>query len=109
MSMKGVEMQIAVPRTNEATAIQNQLNQKPTHDQAALAQQNAKQTNQQRNRSAEVESSAFRHIRDEGNGASGRGGSSGKSRRGKKSEEANEWPTQEKGHPYKGKHIDISL
>jgi 3D (Asp-Asp-Asp) domain-containing protein len=107
MSLKGVEMQIAVPRTSEATSIQNHLNQKPTHDQVAIAQQNMKQQDQQRHKSAEVDASAFLHVREDGKG-NGRSRSGAKTRKGKAAEDAR-LPTADLGHPFKGKHIDISL
>ncbi len=107
MSMKGVEMQIAIPRTNEATHVQNQLNHKPAYDQAALANQSAKHTERQRQVSAGVDASAFLNVKDEGKGGfRGRGDDS--SRKPDKTEDAR-LGDADSGHPYKGKHIDISL
>jgi hypothetical protein len=107
MSLKGVEMQIAIPRTSEATAIQNHLNHKPTHDQAALAQQWIKHQDQQRNKSTEVDASAFLNVKEDGKGE-GRARSGMQQRRKGKADEEKRLPV-EPGHPYKGKHIDISL
>lgn len=108
MSLKGVELQIAVPRTSEATSVQNQFNQRPAHDQAALAQEHAKLTERQRSRSAEVGESAFQNVKGEGNGSSGRRGAPA-SKRGAKPEEDKDPSSLGPGHPYKGKRIDISL
>jgi hypothetical protein len=106
MSLKGVEMQIAIPRTGEATAIQNHLNQKPTHDQAALAQQTMKHQEQQRNKSVEVDASAFLNVKQDGKGdARSRAGA--QKRKGSKEETG--MPAPDPSHPFKGKHIDISL
>jgi hypothetical protein len=107
MSLKGVEMQIAIPRTNEVTAVQNHLNQKPTHDQAALAQQMMKHQEQQRKKSTEVDASGFLNVKEDGKGSGG--GRAGGQRRKGKAEEEKRLPGAESGHPFKGKHIDISL
>lgn len=107
MSLKGVEMQIAVPRTNEATNVQNQLNQRSAYDQAALANQLTKQTERERTKSTEVISSASVTVKEEGKGAAG-----GRKKRakGKAKPGQEDAPlTGESGHPFKGKHIDISL
>ncbi|HZG76378.1 MAG TPA: hypothetical protein VEZ72_11035 [Paenibacillus sp.] len=107
MSMKGVEMQIAIPRTNEATQVQNQLNHKPTYDQAALANQSTKQTERQRQVSAEVDASAFLNVKEEGKGGARERGAASRRKSGKPGDVRLGEP--ETGHPYKGKHIDISL
>jgi len=66
MSLKPVEMQIAIPRTTEATHFQNQLIQKPALDQAELADANAKRSDQQRNMSEEIEKTDFLNVREDG-------------------------------------------
>jgi hypothetical protein len=107
MSLKGVEMQIAIPRTNEATQVQNQFNHKPTYDQAALANQSTKHTERQRQVSAEVDASAFLNVKDEGKGGARERGAASRRKPGK-AEDAR-LGEGDPGHPYKGKHIDISL
>jgi hypothetical protein len=103
MSLRPIEMQIAIPRTNEATSTQNQLLHKPAHDQSVLADHAMKRTEDNRQRSAEVEESTNSKIRDgEGNSGGGNGTQSGSKRQAKK----HQAPAK---HPYKGKHIDISL
>jgi len=108
MSLKGVEMQIAVPRTSEATNVQNQLNQKPTYDQAILANRSTKQAERQRQVSAEVDASAFLNVKEDGKGASPRKRGNAAPRKTDK-EEGARLAEPDSGHPYKGKHIDISL
>jgi len=106
MSMKGVEMQIAVPRTSEATTVQNQLNHKPAYDQSSLAAQEVKRNERTRKTSAEVDASAFLNVKEDGKGAAG-GRRSGYAKKAKAPTE--ERGANERGHPFKGKHIDISL
>ncbi|TLS49823.1 hypothetical protein FE782_22725 [Paenibacillus antri] len=108
MSMKGVEMQIAIPRTNEATSVQNHLNHKPTYDQAVLANQTTKLAERRKKVSAEVDASAFLNVKEEGNGGSAARRNAAKPRAAGKEEDAR-LPGTDSGHPYKGKHIDISL
>lgn len=104
MSLKSIEMQIAIPRTNEATNVQNHMQHKPGFDQSALAGQSAKQTVNERHRSSEIEETSYLNVRDES--SSSQRGRSGTGRQKKPSA----GKTKEKSfHPYKGKHIDISL
>lgn len=108
MSLKGVEMQIAVPRTSEATHIQHQLNQKPAQDQTMLASQQTKEAEMRKRKSAEVEQSAFLHVKDEDAGTSN-GGSGGRGRKRDRRGESPSGAAADMTHPYKGKHIDITL
>ena len=108
MSLKGVEMQLALPRASEATQAQHHLNHKPVNDQAAAAAQQVKQAERQLSMSSAVTSSEFLGVREDGQGGgSGKGGSGGRNRRNDaKAESAGAGGFR---HPYKGKHIDISL
>lgn len=108
MDLKPVELQIAVPRTNEAGKIQQVQQLKPVLDQQQLAAQNVKQSEQLRIRSNEVDETGKSEIRDEGRNFS----SGGQSQAGK----GDEQPGAEGSinlahpaeHPFKGKHIDVS-
>jgi hypothetical protein len=104
MSLKSIEMQIAIPRTNDATNVQNQLHQKPMHDQAALADHSVKRTEAERQKSGEVEEPAFLNVKGDGSNGGG-----GQSRSGKRNKQAPKNKASSQAHPYKGKHIDISL
>lgn len=112
MSLKSIEMQIAIPRTSEATAIQNQLNQRPAQEQAAMAEQASKKMKQNRQQSTEIEETAYLNIRDDQSGAHANSDDSRKQKRKRKRQSyaSPEAPSAAAGiHPFKGKHIDISL
>lgn len=108
MSLKSVEMQLAIPRTKEAGVVQNQLYHKPMVDQAALAAGAMQQTEQQRRKAGKVEESVPKRIKD-GSGerrekppSSAKAGAAVKKSGSKPADEPN-------GHPFKGRHIDLSL
>lgn len=103
MSLKPVELQIALPRTTEAGKIQNESQQRPAIDQQQLAGQNVKQSLAMTMRSSEVDESSESALRDDG----GRGNHSG----GNPSSEKHSKPegTRDAEHPYKGHRIDLSL
>jgi len=105
--MKGVEMQIAVPRTTEATNVQNQLNQKPGYDQASLANQTAKRAERERTQAVRADGADFLNVREDGGGARS-GAREGNARR-RKADDDERRGAAEPGHPFKGRHIDISL
>ncbi|MDF2670707.1 MAG: hypothetical protein K0R67_3013, partial [Paenibacillus sp.] len=65
MSLKSVEMQMAIPRTNDAGMLQNQLSQKPMHDQAALAAGAIQQSQKHRQKAAKLEESVPMKVKDE--------------------------------------------
>ena len=106
MTLRSIEMQVAIPRTNEAGQIQNQLSQKPVYDQNQLAQQSAKKAAEQLKKSNEVEQAADMQIRDEEQKQGG-GQKQQRRERGKKEQAAHGHTVPV--HPYKGRHIDLSL
>ncbi|QLG41370.1 hypothetical protein MKY42_12120 [Paenibacillus sp. FSL W7-1088] len=104
MSFKAVELQIAVPRTSEAGRYQSEAQQRPVIDQNLLAEQTAKEANEARQRSEALDETAHTDIRD------------GQSRNKEQQSGSNEpeatsalEPAKPAEHPYKGKHIDLSL
>ncbi|MEK5417610.1 hypothetical protein BSK49_05885 [Paenibacillus odorifer] len=104
MSLKPVELQIALPRTTEAGKIQNESQQRPAIDQHQLAGQNVKQSQELAMRSTEVDESSESALRDgggKGNQHSGGNSSSDK--------HSNPPATRDAEHPYKGQRIDLSL
>lgn len=106
MSMKSVEMQIAVPRTNEAGRIQHEGQQRPHIDQSLLAAENIKKGELERKRTSNLDESAQNTmVRREGKGSS--------EQHENHSQQDVKLIEQEKEqmaeHPYKGKHIDFSL
>ncbi|WP_054958249.1 hypothetical protein [Paenibacillus dakarensis] len=102
MSLKSVEMQIAVPRTSEAGKIQQEHHQRPSQDQALLAGEQMKQSRQAAQRSTEVNESAESAIRE--------GGSRHTPDKGEDTSESKEHSAEQPAeHPYKGRKLDISL
>lgn len=106
MSLKAVEMQFALHKNDEAGLKQHQLNQKPVQDQAELAATGQKQMDHARQITSKITESSGLHIKDEGN--SKEQGAPGQQSRDRSNE--NNPPKKERAaHPYKGKHIDLSL
>lgn len=105
MSLKSIEMQIAIPRTNEVKNVQNQLQQKPAFDQFSLAENAAKRTENARQKSAEIEETTYQNVRDDGSASKG----GGRSRSGRQKKQPEPKSVPQSSHPYKGKYIDISL
>jgi len=107
MSFHTIDMQIAVQRNMDASNMQNQLAQKPVMDQSMLASAAQRAMEQARHKSAEVEKSAESAIRDrQGKHSRKSQDRQGRSKRtkGQQASSGEEWQ-----HPYKGRHIDISL
>ncbi|GAB6988941.1 hypothetical protein [Paenibacillus pini] len=105
MSMKSVELQIAIPRTSEAGKIQNELHHRSSQEQQFLAGQQIKASQQMRQRSTEVDESAHTEVRDEGKPKySGQQATDEH-----KSQQETEQRTHAAEHPYKGHHLDVSL
>lgn len=104
MSFKAVELQIAVPRTSEAGRYQSEYQQRPVTDQNLLAVQTAKEAEEARQRSEAMEETAHTGVRD---GQSSNGEHEG----GTREQETIQMSEQVKPaeHPYKGKHVDLSL
>lgn len=104
MTLKSIEMQIAIPRTNEAAVLQQQLLHKPMTDQELLAQQTLRAMEEQRQISPKTESAYQAAIEHELRRPT-------HSRQGEKSKKARSKPANETNaqHPYKGVHVDLSL
>lgn len=103
MSLKPVELQIAVPRSTEAGRIQNELMHRQAADQQQLAGQNVKESREISQRSTEVDETFETAVRDDGRRGQG-GGESPHPEQERESETA-----QPAVHPYKGRRIDLSL
>ncbi|NUU76327.1 hypothetical protein [Paenibacillus xylanilyticus] len=104
MSFKAVELQIAVPRTSEAGRYQSEYQQRPVTDQNLLAVQTAKEAEEARQRSEAMEETAHTGVRD---GHSNDGDHHGASQEQEAAQEQEHLKPAE--HPYKGKHVDLSL
>ncbi|WP_127580662.1 hypothetical protein [Paenibacillus koleovorans] len=107
MSLKSVEMQMAIPRTKDAGMVQNQLIHKPMLDQAQLAAGTAQETIRSRQKTAKVEEAQPQRIKDE----QSRGGNKppGKSPYASAAKSTKKQAEESAEHPYKGHHIDMSL
>lgn len=103
--MKPVEMQIAIPRTSEATRIQQDQQYRPLSDQALLANQNIKEAEHKQKVSPEVNESGDNTVikREKDHPSSHHDQSSHEQLT---SEQEKEHFAE---HPYKGKNIDFSL
>lgn len=86
MSLKAIEMQIAIPRTQEAGRVQNQLQGRTTHEQFLLAAAQQKQAMRNLRRSESTTKSQLQAQQDH-----------------KRSHQ------KKSSHPYKGKTVDIQL
>lgn len=104
MDLKPVELQIAVPRTSEASRVQQDQQHRPLLDQQMIAGQNIKHADQQRTRSTGIDDSSKTQIHDQDHRESG----SGQDQHSSPNQEEQAPPSKPAEHPYKGKHIDLS-
>ncbi|UQZ32090.1 hypothetical protein C2I18_00110 [Paenibacillus sp. PK3_47] len=103
MTLRPVELQIALPRTTDAGKIQNELQQRPSLDQQQLAGQNIKQSTEMTQRSPEIDESPDAALRNDGRRGNRQGSGMSGSRQQKQE------PDRIAEHPYKGHSIDLSL
>ncbi|WP_434751667.1 hypothetical protein [Paenibacillus amylolyticus] len=104
MSFKAVELQIAVPRTSEAGRYQSETQQRPVTDQNLLAEQTAKEANEARQRSEAMAETSHTSVRD-GHAGGGEYHSGADGQDGAVEQEN----VKLAEHPYKGKHVDLSM
>jgi len=109
MPYRSIDLQVSIPRTPEAGALQHQALQKAVVDQSQLAADNLKEAEQLRRQNQAVEQGTALNIRSQGQ----RGGENPQNEQRRKQEEQPEEETSHvrpnSQHPFKGKHIDISL
>lgn len=104
VSMKSVELQIAIPRTHEAGKIQNEFHQRSSQEQSLLMNQQVKESRELQQRSSGVDDTSNASIRDGGKQNSSHSDGQTQSNQ---QEHSSEQHSAE--HPYKGHHIDLSL
>lgn len=106
MSLKAVELQIAIPRSRDMGTEQQQHMQKPVQDQAKLSEHLNKLHELERQRSNKVDQSIEVEHREDpsANEQQEQDHSRKKKKQQKDSKEADKAQ-----HPYKGRHIDFSL
>ncbi|GBF72027.1 hypothetical protein PA598K_00257 [Paenibacillus sp. 598K] len=106
MTYRSLDLQMSIPRTPEAGGIQSQMMNRPSLEQQQLASETTKTAEQLRHKSGEVGEAAETAIQDEQHGHPG-GRDMKQNHSEAEQEEAKDAPPAP--HPYKGKHIDISL
>ncbi|WP_028545182.1 hypothetical protein [Paenibacillus taiwanensis] len=106
MNMKSVELQVAIPRTQEVSSIHQQMQQRPTLEQSMLNEQAAKLTESLRQRNEKVDASSEGRIRDDEEHASHHDSSTPDKQPDDPEKKNAAVPAE---HPYKGKHIDFSV
>ncbi|MFF2482623.1 hypothetical protein [Paenibacillus sp. NPDC058071] len=107
MAFKPIDLQISIPRTPELSGMQGQANHRPVDQQMRLADEEAKRTEMMRSKNEHVEQSVGLNVR----GDQERQQSPYKRKQsGRKDADENEQPQpSEPEHPYKGRHLDITL
>ncbi|MFD1888355.1 hypothetical protein [Paenibacillus wenxiniae] len=103
MGLRALELQIAVPRTTEASKIQQENLFRPSVEQSILADRTSEETERMRTRSDNVKESASGLIHD------GHPREQHASQPHHAEQQAEEHPITPAEHPYKGKHIDLSF
>ncbi len=104
MSLKAIEMQIALPRIGDAGLTQNQLSHKPVNDQAILAAGQLKRAEELRHKSSRIGETADLQIKEDHQGK-------------EQQKHNNQYKAKKKAsnhldpieHPYKGHHVDLSM
>ncbi|RXT15140.1 hypothetical protein [Ammoniphilus sp. CFH 90114] len=102
MSLKSVELQVAIPKATDIAKIQHQLYHKPQHDQLDEHTLLQKKQSENAQRSNEVDKTDKASIKDKQEALNQR---TPKKNKKKKNNEEEQQPA----HPYKGKTLDISL
>lgn len=108
MSLKAIDLQMALHRNDEAGNRQNQLTHKLEADQTLLGQQALKQTERARELTAKLEHAAEMHVQSGGKQA-GRQRQGRKRRRQQEAGSSGSAASRTPPHPYKGHFLDVSL
>jgi hypothetical protein len=101
MSLKAIEMQIALPRTHDAGKIQEQLQQRGQHLQEHAAQSVAKEDDLKRKTVMKNNQKQEARLNQEG-------GQPGHQHQNGRGDQKNDDLPAQPHHPYKGKVIDYS-
>jgi hypothetical protein len=109
MSFKTIDMQIAVQKSNEIGYKQNQLMQKTVIDQSLIASNTEKSTEAARHKSSKVDETTNHRIREEQQKEKNKGLKSTKKQQDKTVIGAHRQEEVSLEHPFKGRHIDLSL
>ncbi|MCM3128741.1 MULTISPECIES: hypothetical protein [unclassified Paenibacillus] len=104
MSLKAVELQIAIPRTSEAGRYQSEYDHRRSSEQSLLADNQSKQIKKKAKQSPKTNESEQASIKDQRNSSHTMVGQLNQS-----NEQADETATVPAEHPFKGKNFDVSL
>lgn len=103
--LKSIEMQVAVPRTQSAGKVQDQLQQRTAVAQGRLAEAEVKKQERLQQSVTSAEQTSYKRLAND----EGETGSAGKQTAGKKGQiKTGALPGESNGedHPYKGVHFD---
>ncbi len=103
--MKAIEVQLSVHRAPETSRMQQEQLQRPLIDQAQLAGQATAEIERSRHRSAPTTEAADARIRKDAEGNNQHDSHGGH----EQDEPEAEVRTVAAPHPFKGKHLDLSL
>jgi len=106
MSYKPIDLQTSLPRTVELSPLQQQQQMRTALEQEALAQQAVKQAEQRARSNAKLEEAGGRTISDR---EPRERRQEPKPFKGRREREADGEAGEKPAHPYKGKHLDITL
>lgn len=109
MSLKAIDIQMAIHRNDEAGLRQNQLTHKPEVDQSQLGQQMQKQAEREQQQAVKAEQPAEAHLRGAGTEAGGERRQGTRKARTSKSANSEAPETKAVPHPFKGHFIDLSF
>lgn len=99
MSWKSIDLQVALPRTQDAGKIQEQMTKQSEHFQESLAQSQLEQEKQKRKTVNEMEETIKAEINKD---------QEKHKEQGNNKEDTSEEKEQEMKHPYLGSNIDFS-
>ncbi|SEN33043.1 hypothetical protein [Paenibacillus sp. OV219] len=109
MPYRPIDFQVSIPRTPDQGVLQNQLNHRAHADQARLENDTSKQTELARSRNTAVEQSSEPQIKNNRQRDHQSPSKQKKQNQQAEGAEGSDQGPEESQHPYKGKHIDISL
>jgi hypothetical protein len=106
MTLRALELQIAIPRMQDVGKVQEHLQERPQQEQAGLALEQERKEGVNRTRVLKAEQTAENHIHQEDKRGHAYTGNSSRKRQRKEKEQKEK---QENLHPYKGHSLDISF
>lgn len=103
MSLRAVELQITIPRTQDAGRIQEQLQQRPQIDQTHLMNEQKKELDKQLQKTKQSEKTEKENIKNQEKKHSKNQQNQQNAKKGAEKKK------KEVKHPFKGHSVDISL